>query len=383
MTVTVTPVRIGFMPLSDCAPLVMAAVLGFDRRHGVQLQLSRESSWAGLRDKLLGGALDMAQALYGMVYGVQLGIGGPRESMAVLMTLNRNGQGISLSRRLTGQGVADLGALAARLRAAPRSHVFAQTFPTGTHALWLYYALASAGVHPMRDIRSVVLPPAQMVEAMRSGQVDGVSVGAPWNRIGALEGVSVPLLSSAAIWPDHPDKVLAARAAWADAHPDAAIGVVRAVLEACRWLDASEANRLAASEILAGDAWVAARRDAIAGSLLGNGDPHHGASWHEPLPMRFHADGEVNFPWLSDALWFMTQHKRWGLLADHPEYEAIARRVQRVALYREAAMGVGVPVPEAELRSSRLIDGLTWDGRDPRAYADSFAIRQPQPIEAV
>ncbi|RVT48879.1 CmpA/NrtA family ABC transporter substrate-binding protein [Rubrivivax albus] len=373
MTLTPSPVRVGFMPLVDSAPLVMASVLGFDRRHGVQLLLSRESSWAGLRDKLLGGALDLAQALYGMVFGVQLGIGGPRESMAVLMTLNRNGQGISLSRRLTGQGVADLNTLAARLRAAPRTHVFAQTFPTGTHAMWLYYALASAGVHPMRDIRSVVLPPAQMVEAMRSGQVDGVSVGAPWNRIGLLEDVSVPLLSSSAIWPEHPDKVLAGRAAWADAQPDTAVAVVRAVLEASRWLEASEANRLAAAEILAGDAWLAARRDAIAGSLLGEG---------EPLPMRFHADGAVNYPWLSDGIWFMTQHKRWGLLADHPEYEAIARRVQRVALYRDAAAGVGVPLPEGELRSSRLIDGLTWDGRDPRAYADSFAIRQPQSIEA-
>lgn len=373
MSNTVIPVRIGFMPLVDCAPLVLASVLGLDRRHGVEIRLSRESSWAGIRDKLLGGTLDLAQALYGLVYGVQLGIGGPRETMAVLMTLNRNGQGISLSRRLTGQGATDLPALASRLRQAPRTHVFAQTFPTGTHAMWLYYALASAGVHPLRDIRTVVLPPAQMVEAMRSGQADGVSVGAPWNRLGALEGVSTPLLSSSAIWPEHPEKVLAGRAAWADQHPDAAIGVVRAVLEASRWLEASVENRLAAAEILSGDAWVATRREAIADSLQGVG---------EPLPMRFHADGEVNFPWLSDATWFMAQHKRWGLLAEHPEYEAIARRVQRLALYREAATGLGVPLPAAETRSSRLIDGLTWDGRDPHAYADSFAIRQVAPSEA-
>jgi nitrate/nitrite transport system substrate-binding protein len=373
MSNTTIPVRIGFMPLVDCAPLVLASVLGLDRRHGVQIRLSRESSWAGIRDKLLGGTLDLAQALYGMVYGVQLGIGGPRETMAVLMTLNRNGQGISLSRRLTGQGATDLSSLASRVRQAPRTHVFAQTFPTGTHAMWLYYALASAGVHPLRDIRTVVLPPAQMVEAMRSGQADGVSVGAPWNRLGALEGVSTPLLSSSAIWPEHPEKVLAGRAAWADQHPEAAIGVMRAVLEASRWLEASVENRLAAAEILAGDAWVATRREAIADSLLGVG---------EPLPMRFHADGEVNYPWLSDATWFMAQHKRWGLLAEHPEYEAIARRVQRLALYREAATGLGVPLPTADTRSSRLIDGLTWDGRDPRAYADSFAIRQAMPSEA-
>lgn len=374
MSKNAIPVRIGFMPLVDCAPLVLASVLGLDRRHGVQFLLSRESSWAGVRDKLLGGKLDLAHALYGLVYGVELGIGGPRDAMAVLMTLNRNGQGISLSRRLLDQGVADLATLAVRLRAAPGDHVFAQTFPTGTHAMWLYYALAGAGVDPLCDIRSVVLPPALMVQAMRAGQADGVCVGAPWNRLGALEGVSAPLLSSSAIWPEHPEKVLAARAAWTDAHPETAIGAVRAVLEASRWLEASAENRLAAAEILAGDAWVATRREAIADSLFGVG---------EPLPMRFHADGEVNFPWLSDATWFMTQHKRWGLLAEHPDYEGVACRVQRVALYREAATGLGVPLPATAMRSSRLIDGLTWDGCDPQAYADGFSIRQSAPSAAL
>lgn len=367
------PVRIGFMPLVDCAPLVLASVLGFDLRHGVRFLLSRESSWAAVRDKLIGGQLDLAHALYGLVYGVQHGIGGPHESMAVLMTINRNGQGISLARRRAEQGVHDLAALAARIQAEPQQWVFAQTFPTGTHAMWLYYALAAAGVSPLRDLRCIVLPPAQMVAAMRDGAADGVSVGAPWNRIGALEGVSQPLLSSSAIWPEHPEKVLASRAQWADTHADAAIGAIRAVLEASRWLEASEANRRAAAEILRSAAWVGAQRQAIADSLLGVG---------EPRPMRFHADGEVNFPWLSDATWFMTQHRRWGLLDEHPDYDAVARRVQRLALYREAAAGIGVPLPACELRSSRLIDGVTWDGSDPRSYADQFAIRQPQPRAA-
>lgn len=362
------PVRIGFLPLVDCAPLVLASVLGLDRRHGVVFQLSRESSWAGVRDKLIGGTLDMAHALYGLVYGVQLGIGGPQRDLAVLMGLNRNGQGIVIGRRWADAGVHGLATLAADVHREPGRRAFAQTFPTGTHAMWLYYALAAAGVHPLRDVKTVVLPPPQMVAALRRGQVDGVSVGAPWHRLGVLEGVAVPLLPSSAIWPDHPEKVLATSAELAERDPEICRAAVRAVLEACRWLEAGELNRRAAAEILAGDAWVAAPRAAIEETLLCTG----------PAPaLSFHADGEVNFPWLSDALWFMTQHRRWGLLDRHPDYEAVARRVQRIDLYREAAAELGVPLPASPYRSSRLIDGRLWDGQDPRAYADAFEIQAP------
>jgi nitrate/nitrite transport system substrate-binding protein len=373
-TTTALPrVRVGFMPLVDCAPLVLASVLGLDRRFGVELVLSRESSWAGVRDKLLAGALDMAQALYGLVYGVQMGVAGPQRDLAVLMGLNRNGQGLSLSRRLWDAGVHDLDTLARHVRSGPSPLVFAHTFPTGTHAMWLYHALAAAGVHPLRDVKTLVLPPAQMVHAMQGGQADGVSVGAPWNRLGRLDGVSMPLMSSADVWPEHPEKVLATTAGFAAVRPDACRAVVMAVLEASRWLEARVENRLAAAEILAGDCWIATRRDAIADSLLGVG---------EPLPMRFHDDGAVNFPWLSDGLWFLTQQRRWGLLGQHPDYDEVVRSVQRIDLYREAAAVLGVPLPASPHRSSRLIDGATWDGHDPRAYADGFAIARRAPLPA-
>lgn len=377
-----TPVRVGFMPLVDCAPLVMASVLGLDRRHGVKLLLSRESSWAGVRDKLVSGGLDMAQALYGLVYGVQLGVAGPQRDLAVLMTLNRNGQGISLSRRLAERGARDLPSLAALVRQTPSPTVFAQTFPTGTHAMWLYYALAAAGVHPLSDVKSIVLPPAQMVVAMRRGLADGVSVGAPWNRLGVMEGVSVPLLASGEVWPDHPEKVLATTGDFADRQPEVCRAVIMAVLEASRWLEHSEENRRAAAQILGGDAFVATRTDAIADALLGRCDDGFGG-WRTVPPMRFHADGEVNFPWLSDGLWFMTQHKRWGLLVDHPDYLDVAHRVQRLDVYRAAATALHVPLPDTPFRTSRLIDGRVWDGRDPAAYADAFALHSPAAAPSV
>mgnify|MGYP003542567702 CR=1 FL=1 len=139
-------VRIGFIPLTDCASVVMASVLGFDKKYGVKIVATKEASWAGVRDKLVNGELDMAHVLYGLVYGVHLGVGGPKKDMAVLMTLNNNGQAITLSKKLADKGAVDGATLAKVMAAEKREYTFAQTFPTGTHAMWLYYWLAAYGV---------------------------------------------------------------------------------------------------------------------------------------------------------------------------------------------------------------------------------------------
>src|SRR3954470_9399501 len=127
-------VKIGFIPLTDCASVVMASVLGFDKKYGVKIIPSKEASWAGVRDKLVNAELDMAHVLYGLVYGVHLGVAGPKKDMAVLMTLNRNGQAITLSKDLAGKGAVDGPSLAKVMAANKRDYTFAQTFPTGTHA---------------------------------------------------------------------------------------------------------------------------------------------------------------------------------------------------------------------------------------------------------
>lgn len=372
-------VRVGFMPLSDCASVVMASVLKFDRRFGVTIVPVKESSWAGVRDKLLGGELDLAHVLYGLVYGLQLGVGGPRTDMAVLMTLNRNGQGLTLSRQLAAQGATDLDSLAALMRRQPRAYTFAQTFPTGTHAMWLYYWLASAGVHPFQDVRNIVVPPPQMVQSMRLGQMDGFSAGEPWNHRALIDGVGISAASSQDVWPDHPEKVLGATAAFVDSHPRTARAVTAAVLAASRWLDASEANKLQAAELLAGPDYLDCPVEAVVQRMLGRYQNGLGRRWQEPRPLRFFDDGAVNFPYLSDGMWFLTQHKRWGLLRDHPDYLAVASQVNRTGLYAEAAGALQISLPAQAMRSSRLIDGTVWDGSAPQAYADSFALQQPAP----
>jgi nitrate/nitrite transport system substrate-binding protein len=372
-----TVIRAGFMPLTDCASLVMASVLGLDDKYGIKLELSRQHSWSSMRDRLLQGEIDAAHVLYGLLYGVEMGIGTAPTRMAVLMNLSRNGQSITLSRALASQGVTDLGTLAAAMRKGGRRFTFAHTFPTGNHAMLLYYWLAAGGIDPVRDAQVVTVPPSQMAVNLAAGHMDGFCAGEPWSARAQLDGSGFTVATSQDIWPDHPGKALGTTAAFADAHPHACRSLIAAVLEAGRWLDASAQNRDAAAEVLASPAYVNADRRAIAARLHGEYDNGLGRRWIDPDPVRFYDEGEAVFPYLSDGMWFMTQHRRWGLLRDDVDYAAVAARVNRVGLYREAAVLAGVPAPSNLMRRSVLMDGKVWDGTAPDAYLSSFSIRRP------
>src|SRR5258706_9916075 len=166
-------VKIGFIPLTDCASVVMASVMEFDKKYGIRIVPSKEASWAAVRDKLVNGELDAAHVLYGLIYGVQNGVGGPKKDMAILMNLNHNGQAVTLSSKLNEKGLKDGASLKALVDREKRGYVFAQTFPTGTHAMWIYYWLAAHGIHPFNDVKAIVVPPPQMVANMRVGNLDG------------------------------------------------------------------------------------------------------------------------------------------------------------------------------------------------------------------
>lgn len=368
-------VRIGFIPLTDCASVVMASVLGFDKKHGVKIVPTKEASWAGVRDKLVNGELDMAHVLYGLVYGVHMGIGGPKKDMAVLMTLNRNGQALTLSKKLADKGAVDGASLAKLMAAEKREYTFAQTFPTGTHAMWLYYWLATYGVHPMKDAKVITVPPPQMVANMRVGNMDGYCVGEPWNHRAIADGIGITAATTQDIWKDHPEKVLGTTAEFAQRYPNTVRAVIMAVLEAGRWIDASLKNKLQMAETIADKAYVNTSVDVINQRILGRYQNGLGKTWDDPNHMKFFDDGAVNFPYLSDGMWFLTQHKRWGLLKSHPDYLAVARQINRIDLYTQAATQLKVAVPKDPLRSSKLIDGIVWDGKDPAKYADGFAIK--------
>jgi ABC-type nitrate/sulfonate/bicarbonate transport system substrate-binding protein len=374
-----TVVRVGFMPLTDCASLVMASVLGLDDKYGIKLELSRQHSWSSMRDRLVQGEIDAAHALYGMLYGVEMGIGTAATRMAVLMNLSRNGQAITLASSLAGQGVTDLASLAVHMRRArngtARRFTFAHTFPTGNHAMFLYYWLAAGGIDPLRDAQIVTVPPNQMAANLAAGHMDGFCVGEPWNGRAVVEGSGFTAATSQQIWPDHPGKALGATAAFVDANPHACRSLIAAVLEAGRWIDASPEHREAAAEVLSSPAYVNADRQLIALRLHGDYDNGLGRHWLDADRLQFFADGAATFPYLSDGMWFLTQHRRWGLLREDVDYQAVAARVNRVGLYREAAVLAGVPAPSNLMRSSVLMDGKVWNGSAPEAYISSFPIR--------
>jgi nitrate/nitrite transport system substrate-binding protein len=368
-------VKIGFIPLTDCASIVMASVLGIDQKYGVKIIPTKEASWASVRDKLLSGENDMTHLLYGMAYGIQMGIGGPKRDMNILMTLNHNGQAITLSKKLAEKGATDLEGLAKLMSAEKREYTFAQTFPTGTHAMWLYYWLAAGGIDPIKGAKVITVPPPQMVANMRVGNMDGYCVGEPWNHRAIADGIGITAETTQGIWKDHPEKVLGVTADFAKKNPNTCRAVTAAIIEAGQWIDASLTNKNKMAETIADKSYVNTSVDVINQRILGRYQNGLGKTWDDANHMKFFNDGSVPFPYLSDGMWFLTQHKRWGLLKEHPNYLEVAKQINRLDIYRQAATAAKVSVPKSDMRSSKMIDGITWDGTNPAKYADSFKVK--------
>ncbi len=369
-----TDLTVGFIPLTDCASVVIASELGFDKKYGIKITPSKEASWAAVRDKLTNGELDAAHVLYGMVYGLTVGIGGPQKDMAVLMSLNRNGQAITLSSQLKDAGVTDGAKLKTAVMKKDREYTFAQTFPTGTHAMWLYYWLAANGINPFTDVKAIVVPPPQMVANMRIGNMDGFCVGEPWNARAVIDKIGFTATTTQGIWKDHPEKVLGTSADFVKKNPNSTRALIMAVLDAARYID-TMANRAKVAEIISAKSYVNTDKEAITGRFQGEYDDGLGAPVRkDPDYMKFFDEGAVSFPWLSDGMWFLTQHKRWGLLKADPDYLAVAKKVNQIDLYTQAATQLKIAVPKDPMRSSKLMDGVVWDGKNPAAYAAGFPV---------
>ena len=367
-------VRVGFIPLTDCASVVIASVMKFDEKYGIKIIPSKEASWAAVRDKLVNGELDAAHVLYGLIYGVNLGIGGLKKDMSVLMTLSNNGQAITLSNQLKDKGATTGAALKKLVDIEKRDYTFAQTFPTGTHAMWLYYWMASYGINPISDVKTITVPPPQMVANMRVGNMDGFCVGEPWNNRAIYDKIGFTVATTQDIWKDHPEKVLGCTDDFVKNNPNTARALIMAVLEASKYID-DMANRSKVAEIIADKSYVNCPVEVIDQRFEGKYEDGLGKKWNDPNYMKFHNDGAVNFPYLSDGMWFLTQHKRWGLLKSDPDYLAVAKKINQIELYKQAASQVKVSIPKDVMRSSKLIDGTVWDGKDPVKYAASFKVR--------
>jgi nitrate/nitrite transport system substrate-binding protein len=291
------------------------------------------------------------------------------------MNLNHNGQAITLSSQLKDKGATDGEKLAALIAKEKREYTFAQTFPTGTHAMWIYYWLAAHGINPMKDVKTITVPPPQMVANMRIGNMDGFCVGEPWGARAIADKIGFTAITTQALWKDHPEKVLGTTLEFVEKYPNTARAMTGAILEAGKWIDASPANRKETAEVIAQKSYVNTDADVILGRFLGQYDNGIGKSWTDPDYMKFSGDGYVNFPYLSDGMWFMTQHRRWGLLKEDPNYLEVAKKVNQIAMYKEAAAAAKVSVPKDVMRSAKLMDGVVWDGKDPVKYAGGFKVR--------
>jgi nitrate/nitrite transport system substrate-binding protein len=214
-----------------------------------------------------------------------------------------------------------------------------------------------------------------MVANMRVGNMDGFCVGEPWGHRAVADGIGITGITTQDIWKDHPEKVLGCTADFAKQNPNTVRAMTAAVIDAGRWIDASLSNRRKMAEVVAAPAFVNTSVDVINQRILGRYQNGLGRTWDDPNHMKFYNDGYVNFPYLSDGMWFLTQHRRWGLLKSDPDYLAVAKQINRIDVYKEAATQAKASIAKDVMRTSKLVDGVIWDGKDPKKYALSFPVK--------
>ena len=368
-------VRFGIIALTDCAPIVMAHELGFFRKFGVNSIVSKEASWAVIRDKLSIGENHATHMLIGMPLASTMGLAGsPVKPMIIPWLLNRNGQAITLNNKLKALGAktpAAVKPLADKAKAAGAPLTFAMTFPPGTHAMWMRYWLASGGIHPDKDVTLITIPPAQMIANMKVDKMDGFCVGEPWNNRAIEDGIGFTVTTTQQMWKDHPEKVCAFTEEFATKNPKAVKAVLKALHLASVELDKME-NRPKFAEVISRPAYINCPPAIILERLMGKYDYGDGRSEQDPFYM-IYSQRNTNYPHQIYGKWWLTQLRRWGLTKGAPDYNAIPKRVMRPDLYLDAMKELGVKVNVAEEQKITLFDGV-FDGKDPEKYAKSFAV---------
>jgi len=367
-----TELSLGFIPLTDCAPLVAAQEKGFFREQGLRVSLSRESSWANIRDKVSVGMLDGAQMLAGMPLAAACGL----EVSAPLVTalnLDLNGNAITVSHTLyrelldtkepalttpLGSARALKQMIEERRATGDKPLVFAMVSPVSSHNYLLRYWMATAGIDPDRDLSLTVVPPPHMVNYLRAGVISGFCVGEPWNTEAVQTGLGRTLVTSYDLWNNHPEKVLGVTRGWAAAHPNTHQALLRALLQAGAWLDRPD-NRREICALLSQGRYVNCPEEVLAQSMTGT---FRYAADAEPLARPdfnvFHRYA-AGFPWCSHALWLLTQMVRWRQLRKPIKLAALAESVYRPDLYRQAAAALGLEAPVRDYKVEGIHAG-TW-----------------------
>jgi len=370
-------VRFGIIALTDCSPIVIAHEKGLFKKHGIQSSISKEASWAVIRDKLQTGDNQATHMLIGMPIASTMGLlGSPKKPMVFPWMLNRNGQAITLKSEFLGKVQEDPKALkpfVEKAKALGEPMTFAMTFPPGTHAMWMRYYLGAGGINPDKDVNLITIPPPQMVANMKVGKMDGFCVGEPWNARAVSDKIGFTAITTQNMWKDHPEKVCAFLAEYADKNPKTAKAVLKALHEASVWLD-DLGNRPEQCDIVSKPSYVNCPKEVILGRLLGDYDLGDGRKYKDPFPMIF-SQRNCNYPQPKYVAWWLSQLRRWGMVTGAPDYAGIAAKVARPDLYEAAMKEMGVVHGGRDDRPETLFDGIPFDPAQPEAYAQAFAVK--------
>jgi len=411
--------KFGFIKLTDMAPLAIAYEKGFFEDEGLFVTLEAQANWKVLLDRVIDGELDGAHMLAGQPLGATIGFG-TKADVITAFSMDLNGNGTTVSNEIWAQmkanvpmkdgkpvhpiSAAALKPVVEKYKKEGKPFKMAMVFPVSTHNYELRYWLAAGGINPGyyapakgdisgqidSDILLSVTPPPQMPATMEAGTIYGYSVGEPWNQQAVFKGIGVPVITDYEIWKNNPEKVFGVSQKWADANPNTHIAVVKALIRAAQWLDAdNNANRREAVKILAKSEYVGADENVIANSMTGTFEYEKGDV--RPVPdfnvfFRYNA----TYPFYSDAIWYLTQMRRWGQIAEaKPDswYMDIAKKVYRPDIYAIAAKEL---IAEGKLKAtdfidftketgfkapqSEFIDGITYDGTKPNEYLSKFKI---------
>jgi nitrate/nitrite transport system substrate-binding protein len=386
----VTGLKLGYIALTDAAPLIIAKEKGFFAKHGMaDVEVLKQASWGATRDNLvLGGeanGIDGAHILTPMPYLMETGKVTQNNvpvPMSIVARLNLDSQGISVAQEYAETGVqldaSKLKEAFAAKKAAGNEIKVAMTFPGGTHDLWIRYWLAAGGIDPDKDVSTIVVPPPQMVANMKVGNMDAFCVGEPWNEQLVNQGIGFTACTTGELWKGHPEKALGLRTEWIEKNPNAAKALMMAVMEAQIWADSMD-NKEEMSAILGKRQWFNVPPKDVAGRLKGTINYGNGRlAENTGLEMKFWKD-HASYPFKSHDAWFVTEDIRWGKFEPGTDVKALVDKVNREDIWRAAAADLGIAAADIPASSSRgpetFFDGKVFDPENPQTYLDSLSIK--------
>ncbi len=405
-----TKLNLGIIPLTDCAPIVIAHEKGYFKKYGLETIISKEASWANIRDKVSLGALDGAHMLAGMPIAATLGVGAIAKPTITAYSMDLNGNAITVSNELYDKMVkadpesmkqSPISAKALKKvideekKAGKEPLTFAMVFPVSTHNYQLRYWMASAGIDPDNDVRMIVIPPPQMVSNLNAKNIAGYCVGEPWNERAVTMGIGKVLITSYEIWNNNPEKVFGVMQEWANKNPNTHKALLMAMIEASQWMDKPE-NRMEVVKIISDKSYVNAPIDVVKMSMTGTFQYQKDEKAKPLADFNVFNRYAATFPWRSHAEWFISQMIRWGQIEKPLNIKATAESIYRPDLYREAAKALGVAYPTIdyksegtnsklwtlndatspiEMGSDMFFDGKTFDPKKIVEYIGNFEVK--------